>query len=328
MQEASATRAEMITEMRRQAGTSEGQERSTTDFAQIMQSIEPSLISDRLAAKTVLRYKKIFGRLFGEFRALKFPSIQNPRQLRSTFFEEYKKYYCVDLNRSKGWRAESIIVKAIVNRMHLLGFCSKDVVDELKKIKRAPEVEKEYPNICTSKIKELMAFVKGDRPDFYRPIYFMLRTGRRIEETTLIEKNDVLWKGINPVRIDIRAKTTKTKKRAPLDLIDDDMANFIRGAFSHSKEHKAPFLFLNRKGKKCNQRRICKYLKQASAKVCGESITPHYFRHRFFTECCNKNVPMKAAMAVSGLKDIKVLMGYYSHATEEGNIQVFNATKI
>ncbi len=70
------------------------------------------------------------------------------------------------------------------------------------------------------------------------------------------------------------------------------------------------------------------YLKEASNKILGMEITPHYFRHRFLTECGKANVPMADVMNISGIKDIKVIIGYYSHITEEGQNKVLAVTEL
>lgn len=198
----------------------------------------------------------------------------------------------------------------------------------LLEIKKPKARKKEYPDISKTKIMELLSFIKKDRPDFYNPIYFMCRVGRRVEETTLIEKKDVIWDGIKPVKINIRAETTKTREYAPLNKLDSDLEIFIRQAYQFSIKHKAVYLFLNRQGKKCNQRRICEYLKKVSEKITGVKITPHYFRHRFFTESGKANMPIADVKTISGLRDSDVLINYYSHSTNEGQLNVLETTKI
>ena len=70
------------------------------------------------------------------------------------------------------------------------------------------------------------------------------------------------------------------------------------------------------------------YLKRVSRQIIGQEITPHYFRHRFLTECSNSRAPMTDVMAMSGLKDIKVLLTYYSHSTDKGLDKVLEASRI
>ena len=175
---------------------------------------------------------------------------------------------------------------------------------------------------------KLLNFIKHDRIDLYRPIYFMKRTGRRVEETTLIERRDVVWDGIKPIKINIRAETTKTDEYSPLGKLDSDLEVFISQAYRESFKHKAPYLFLTKRGKKFNQRRICEYLKDVSEKIIGIKITSHYFRHRYWVECGKSNVPIVDAMAISGNKDPDVVIAFYSHSTSEGLAKVLELTRI
>ncbi len=78
-------------------------------------------------------------------------------------------------------------------------------------------------------------------------------------------------------------------------------------------------LFHNVYGRKCTHGKVREYLKRISKEVIGIEITPHYFRHRFLTECGKANVPIVDVMAISGIKDINVIVKYYSHSTEEGS---------
>ena len=54
-------------------------------------------------------------------------------------------------------------------------------------------------------------------------------------------------------------------------------------------------------------------------------VTPHYFRHRFFTECGKANVPMVDVKAISGIKDNGVLLQHYLHSTVERQDMVLAA---
>ena len=155
----------------------------------------------------------------------------------------------------------------------------------------------------------------------------MKRTGRRVEETTLIEKRDVVWDGIKPVKINIRAETTKTDEYAPLAKLDSELEVFISQAYKKSSKHKAPYLFLTERGKKFNQRRICVYLKDVSEKIVKTKITSHYFRHRYWVECGKNNIPIVDAMVISGNKDPKVVLTFYSHSTNDGLAKVLELTR-
>lgn len=125
MQEASIRRAELITEFQRSIGlTKEDNIRLSEDFLKVWKDLHRGLISDNLPIKTINHYKNTFQRLFFDFKNSKFPNVHSFNQLSLPFFTEYKDYYCNNLNRSKGFRAELIFVKAIMRRIYRLGYCS------------------------------------------------------------------------------------------------------------------------------------------------------------------------------------------------------------
>jgi len=215
-----------------------------------------------------------------------------------------------------------------MRRLYTLGYCTKELIEILREIKKPKAVKKEYISTSDSKIKELFQAIKKERPDYYYPLYFIGRTGRRISETTLIEKKDVEWQGFKPTRLNIRAETTKTKQSAPLRQLDQELEQLLSEAYKKSLKYKEPYLFVNRRGRRCTPDRVRDYLKRVSKAVIGLEITPHYFRHRFLTECGKANVPLVDVMAISGIKDVDVLVKYYSHSTEEGQLKVLEVSRI
>ncbi len=327
--EAYSKKLEDMAERRKQLNVSqEDRERLNANFSQAWEKLHSDLLADSLPHKTIQRYGKVYWRIFGNFKNLKFPYVENGNQLTLPYFKEYKSFYVNELKRPKGWRGELIYVKAIMHRLYGLGFCDKEVIEKLKEIKKPRPNKKEYPNIPNSRIKELLSFVKKDRPDYYFPIYFMCRTGRRINETTLIERKDVEWLGITPVKINIRAETTKTKQCAPLAKLDSHLAQAVKEANKISLRHKTAYLFPNRHGRKCTPGKIREYLKRASREITGIEITPHYFRHRFLTECGKVDVSIVDVMAIAGIKDIDVVVKYYSHSTDEGLRKVLDVSRV
>lgn len=303
-------------------------ERLNAGFSDAWERLHADLVADNLPKKTIQHYAKTYSRLFNDFISLKFPQTKSFNQLALPFFKEYKNYYVNDLSRPKGWRAELIFVKAIMKRLYGLGYCSKELVEALKEMKKPQAIKKEYFNIPNTKIKELFQIIKSERLDYYYPLYFISRTGRRINETTLIERKDVEWKGLNPVRLNIRAETTKTRQNAPLRKLDQDLEKVVNEAYKTSLKHKEPYLFLNRYGRRCTPDKTREYLKRVSRQILGVEITPHYFRHRFLTECGKANVPIVDVMAISGIKDINVIVKYYSHSTDEGQAKVLEVSRI
>lgn len=298
--------------------------RLTANFADAWQALERDITADSLAKKTVARYKNTYWRVFGEFREKHYPSIQNLTQVNLPFFREYKNYFAIEL-KYKGADMEMGVVKAMIKRLKSLGYCDDGLIDELKEIKKGKQRKKEYPNISDSQFKKLFDHIRQDRPDYYRPLYFMFRTGRRREETTLIEKKDVITNGLEPLSINIRAETTKTGDKAPLRCLDDDLKGLIRAALSNNK---TSWLFPNRLGRKCTSNKLYEYLKKTSREVIGTEITPHYFRHRFCTKAGQSNLPIPDVKAITGIRDNDTLLNYYSHSTTEGQLSVLQLTRL
>jgi len=280
--------------------------------------------------KTLLRFQRTFWRIFGEFREKSFPHIKSIAQAPLSLFAEYIGYYVGELGHDPngGLRAEIIIMKTMMRRLYRLGYCSKNILNELEVISKPKQKQKGYPEITVSQLNKMFSFIKKDRPDYYRPLIFICRTGRRIEETTLIEKRDIKWLGLNPISIDIRGITTKTGEEAPIKRLDEDLQQLIKEAYKASVNRKSVFLFLNKRGKKCTSGRIRDYLKTVSQEILKITLTPHYFRHRFLTECGKSKAPLADLMAISGLKDVDVLTRYYSHSTKEGQDKVLEVTRV
>lgn len=229
------------------------------------------------------------------------------------YFIEYKNYYCLDLKRPKGWRAEVIIVKSLLNHLRRLKYCSKELVYDVREELPTPRgTKRAYPELYDTQMDELFAYIKKNRYDYYRPIRYMALTGRRVGETTLYKKDDVILKGLEPIRLQIRPEITKTR-RGSVIFPQGELSDLIKETL---RNNNTKWLFPNRKDRKCWKDGIYKYLKRVSEKVIGMAITPHYLRKRFLT----KNIPisMKDAMAISGLEDTKVAMEHYAYTTPEG----------
>ena len=192
-------------------------------------------------------------------------------------------------------------------------------------MKKPKPRKKYYPDIPKEAMARLFSFMKSERPDYYRPLYYMYRTGRRREETLLMQKSDVVMYGDRPIAINVRAETTKTKQEAPLRCIDEDLEKLLTEAL---RADRSVWLFSNRLGKRGVADRVAAYLKETSLKVTGIAITPHYLRHRFITECAKAHAPTADVKAICGIRDTKVLMEYYSHSTAEGQSRVLALSRL
>jgi site-specific recombinase XerD len=317
--------SDMAEHQKKVALPEEDRQRLTADFSEIWDSLEGDLVAEnKLIKKTRGRYRNTYWRMFGDFREKYFPHVKSSKDLTLPFFRGYRNYYANDLKRPGGLRSELIHVKAIMKRLYMLGHCSKELLESLKELKKPPAKKKAYPEISKSDIERLLSAIKKERPDYYALIYFIKRVGRRINESTLIEKKDVILNGFKPVAINIRAEITKRKEKAPLTYLDEDLERHIRRALSNNR---TKWLFPNKLDNRCTPNRVREHLKGMSKKVLGIALTPHFFRHRFCTECGKANVPIADVKAISGIRDTKVLLEFYSHSTETGLKQVLEITR-
>lgn len=331
LKEAKIIRQERIVELRKQLPSSQTErERINADISEAWMKLEADLLSDGLCIKNLLRNKLTFRRFFEDFRKAKYPHIKSVSQISLTYLLDYKAFFVTELghNPRGGLRAELIVIKAMLRRLRRLGYCSKDVIEAMAEIKRPTGEKKAYPDIPGGKIREMLDYIKSDRLDFYGIVYYIARLGRRIGETLLIERKDVVWNGLRPVKINIRPEITKMKESAPIDRIDDDLAEVIVNAYRIGSKRKTIYLFCSIRGKKNNQGTLQKYLRRVSKQIIGIELTPHFFRHRFLTMCGQANVPIIDVMSIAGIRDTDVMKTYYQHTTQGGQDKVLEATRV
>ena len=324
-------RDEHIVDLRRKSPIShDKEERLHAGFDEAWEKLYNDLISDGVSRKNLLRHKRIFWRLFDEFRKPRFPRIDSVNKATLPFLLEYKSYYMneLGLNPKGGWRAELVCIKSMIRRLRKLGYCGKEILEDMATMKMPKQEKKYYPDIPKAQLNQILNRIKEERPDYYNILYYICRTGRRIEETTLIERRDVEWIGLKPVKINIRAETTKMRAPTQLKLLDEELERLIKTAYGMGSRHKTVYLFCNRRGKKCSQGRVRDHLKKVSKEIAGIAITMHYFRHRFLTECGKSNVSMSDAMAIAGIKGVNTVLNYYSHNTDDGLRKVLDNTRI
>lgn len=325
--EAKVKRAEMIVEAMKTPQL-EDLQRNAHTFEDIWPILERNVLADEIASGTMYGYVNVYKRLFTEFRLKKFPQITAPSQLSLRFFLEYKSYCVIDL-KFEGIRTEFGKVRSILARFRDLGYCSKDLYEVVGTISLPKEKKKAFPEISHTDIKKLLLYIKKDRPDLYGVIYFMFRVGRRVTETCKIERSDVEWDSkLNVVKINVRAETTKTKEYAPLNYLDNDLQAHVKQYYSLSKQHKSPYLFLNKQYKQCKRNAIFNYLTKMSKEVLKIPLTAHYFRHRFCTETCKARLPLVDIQAICGIRDVQVLIKHYCHSSAEGQASVLEKTRL
>ena len=328
MQEAYLKRAELISQyMKKNDVSSIASQRQKTPITKEIETvIVNDLRIDKVAETSIKRFTGSW-RTFLKFLKAKHPEVTTFNELKIEHFKDYHEYIVDDLNREDGWRNELTNLKIIIKRLMMRGYCSEQVLSELKPLKKPPQDKKEYSDIPDSDIKKLLNYIKKDRPDYYGITVFLYKCGWRIKETTLLRRSDIKWEGLNRVSITVRGETTKTKTTRVFDMIDDELAAVIRQQVRDKRKTK--WLFPNRNNNPHSADHYREeYLKKVSKKVIGKEISPHWFRHRVCTIAGQKNMPPDDVRAITGIKDINVLLGYYQHSTREGREKILKLSSL
>ena len=94
LKDARIIRDEHIVEQRRKLPLpQEDRKRFSAGFGEAWEKLHNDIISDGLSHKNLLRHKKVFWRLFDEFRKAKFPHVDSINKVTLPFLLEYKSYY-------------------------------------------------------------------------------------------------------------------------------------------------------------------------------------------------------------------------------------------
>lgn len=331
MSEARAEREKRKVELReRLKQVPNGQDRLNATFEMAWPKIEESMKAEGVSQKYTKRCKKIFWTIFGKFLPLKYPFITSPSLLSLQFFQDYHSYFVNDLKRDGqgGWGKDLGHIKAMMERLRRAGFCGREILEELRELP-CPESEKTpFHMVSKEQMKQLLDVIKKEKPHFYYPCYHMARTGRRVSETLEVEKRDVIWNGLNPVGIRIRAVTTKETTEAPIDMLDEDLAQAVKETIRRNHNLKTEYLFPSPEGHKVKYDKLRKYLEKTSLSILGRAITPHYFRKRVLTMCNDNRISHAAIMALTGLRDYKVMQKHYVYSTPEGLKQALDVTRL
>ncbi len=266
-------------------------------------------------------WKNTFTRLFIDFPKKYYPNCSNCLNLPKGFFNKYKYYFCEELNRSNGWRAEIIRIKAMIKRLNGLGYCSEDDVKQIRMLSTPDGIPKSCPKVTTKQIETLLTYIKKDRPDYYKPIKFMALVGRRVGETCSIDRiEDVTTDGVNPISIQTKPKNAKVKTMLPsiIYLSDPELNRLVRSALSNNK---TKWLFPHNKGSRITPNYLWKYLSEVSEKVIGLRITAHGFRKLFLTKA-NIDALNPISMQMANISSVSVMMKHYVGTSQEGQAKL------
>jgi len=266
-------------------------------------------------------WKNTFTRLFIDFPKKYYPSCSCCLNLPKGFFKKYKYYFCEEINRSGGWRAEIIRIKAMIKRLSGLGYCSEDDLKQIREITTPEGIPKPCPKVTEKQIKALLTYAKKDRPDYYKPIKFIAMTGRRAGETcSIVIKEDVTTDGVNPLSIQTKPGSAKVKSVLPkiIYLDDTELNTLIRSALANNK---TKWLFPHKNGGRNTPNYLWKYMSEISDEVIGVRITAHGFRKLFLTKA-NIDGLNPISMQLANISSVSVMMKHYVGTSQEGQAKL------
>jgi integrase len=264
--------------------------------------------------------KNTFTRLFIDFPKKYYPGLSRCGNLPVGFFKRYKSYFCEDLNRATGLRAEIIRIKSLMPRIKHLGYCTAQDADQISEMPTPEGVARPIPKVSDAQIVKLLNYIKKDRADYYKPIKFMAMVGRRVKETCSITMKDVEGGFDNPLVIRTKPLTAKNKKALPppIYLDDPELKGLIKSAMANNK---TVWLFPSRHGKKITPNYIWKYLDDVVERVIGVRVTSHTLRKIFLTKA-NRGGLNKDSMDMANIKNVAVMMKHYVESTPEGQAKL------
>ena len=260
-----------------------------------------------------------------DFLKSAYPNINFVGQITVEIGRKYKEHLLSIQGKSpSGINTDISKLRAMFRKFEEYGFVVSNPFTKVEKIpgRLAKPEKKHLPT--EYEIKTILNAVQDD-PSYEELTTFLIRVGRRIEETTLYEKSDVLKneKGM-PIKIIVRPEITKTKDTGEVPM-DDELAGLVKRVLEKHPDQK--YLFTN-----VAQRKICSntyrdYLKRICERHKLNEISPHCFRYFVVNKLLNSGVNLKDAMAVTGHVDIESFMSYVK-TTEEGRQRALAVTKL
>ncbi len=253
------------------------------------------------------------------------PEVEFIHQITSDIVKRYKDYLLsIPTKSPSGINTDISKLRAIFKKFIEIGFLEKNPFYAVEKIPQrlAKPQKKHLPT--DYEIKQILECTAKDSS--YREITrFLIRVGRRIEETSLYEKKDVLKDSAGkPIKILVRPEISKTKEPGEIPL-DGELAEIVNEALT--KHVDTQFLFTNKERRKISQNTYRNYLQDICKAKELNKITPHCFRYFVANKLLNSGINLKDAMAITGHLDLQSFMSYIK-TTEEGKQKALAVTRL
>ena len=277
-----------------------------------------------LQRNTRQRSECIYNHLLDFFKEA-YPSIALVGQVTVEVAKRYKEHLLsIPGKTPSGINTDISKLRAIFRKFEEYGFILENSFKRVEKIpiRLARPEKKHLPT--DYEIKSILAATDGD-PSYDEITKFLVRVGRRIEETTLYEKSDVLLdENKMPVKIMVRPEITKTKDTGEVPM-DEELAGIVKRALDKHPDQKP--LFTNFAQRKISSNTYRDYLRRLCEEHKLSEISPHCFRYFVVNRLLNSGVNLKDAMAVTGHVDIESFMSYVK-TTEEGRQKALGETRL
>lgn len=168
----------------------------------------------------------------------------------------------------------------------------------LEPVKCPKMVRKAFTQAEIEKIKEACANNLRDKA----VVCFLLATGCRIEETTLLNRADI---NLSDKEVIVYGKGAKERT-----VYLDEIAEDVLQRYFASRKDNSPALFPGRRSTRMTPGGLRAMLKRIE-KQCGvENIHPHRFRRTLATNLKRKGMPIEEISVILGHEDIRTTMKY------------------
>jgi len=287
-------------------------EQAFKSYLEIKSDLDPS---------TIQRSVCIFNH-FVDFVNLAHPNIRFIQQVTVELGRAYKLYLITKTTKTKsGINTEISKLRAIFKVFCEYMGLAENPFAKVEKFTRREAKPKEKHLPTDREVRTIL-----DNNDAYIELTkYIMSVGRRIEETTLYKKRDVICDPEGkPLYLKIKADDTKTDTAEDF-YFNNELSAIVAEALN--KFPKSEYLFTNEWGRKVSQntyrghlQRLCK-----AHKIVYSS--PHCFRYFVVNKLINGGVNLKDAMSVTGHINVESFLQYLK-STPEGRMKALEITNL
>lgn len=277
-----------------------------------------------LKSCTVQRSRCVYNH-FLDFLKVSYPNLKFVHQVSGDVGNAYKNCLLSKPDKTaSGINWDITKLRAIFACYVRYKFIKENPFKKVEKIPRrlAKEKEKYLPtDLDVAKIRQ---GIQG-HPDYAEITEFILRTGRRIDETANYKRTDLVVDELGEIiALRIRREITKAQFESSELLLDDSLREVIKKAVAKNAD--SQYLFTNRWGRQIWSNTYRDFLKTLCRNLgIKGNITPHCFRYYVVNKLTESGIKLKDAMAITGHVDIQSFL-HYQKSTREGQLKALKIT--